>query len=137
MNTRKSRWGRSCALTICFCLVAVFLATLVIQERSTDIPLLRPDAATTMIDSTDSPGQENVPTIIPLPSMAASVVATLGSVTPAFIGGAGVVLTSEAIVQSTKVEAYRDRVRATWTAAAQTMEPLRAQMTLTATLWQK
>lgn len=129
---QKSRWFRSCIVLIGFCLIVVFVAALLVNETTPSAVFPQHNAPGYEVEATE------VPTQVVNPLSSPTVVKpTVVPVTPVFVGGAGVALTSEAVIQSTKVEAYRGGIRATWTAAAQTMEPLLIQMTLTATMWQK
>lgn len=129
---QKSRWFRSCVVLIGFCLIVMFVASLIVNENAPTAGFQQHDDSGSEVVATEAPTQE----VDPLSSPTV-VNPTVVPVTPVFVGGAGVALTAEAIIQSTKVEAYRGGIRATWTAAAQTMEPLLIQMTLTATMWQK
>ncbi|MBX3085039.1 MAG: hypothetical protein KF716_25625 [Anaerolineae bacterium] len=129
---QKSRWFRSCLVLISFCLVVMFVFALMINENTPASVFPQREAVRSEVVATASPTHAVNPLSSPTVFNPTIVLTT-----PEFVGGAGVALTSEAIIQSTKVETYRDGIRATWTTAAQTMQPLLIQMTLTATLWQK
>lgn len=148
MKRRDSRWLLSCAVLASLCLAGTFLVALLYAEGSAtdsgnvnELPAVSAtpimQTATAGIVATAPDRGVTMQVASPLPIWQAAASATPLSDNQAFIGGAGQMLTAEAVAKSTQVEGYRELVRATWTAAALTMEPLVADMTRTAAAWKR